>query len=158
MYVSGEGLLFDDTIKNNIMMDNDDISDNEIIEVCKKLQIDDFIQSLPFSYNSYVDENGSIFSTGQRQRINIARALIHRPDILILDEATSNLDLVSEIRINELLNQLHGKTTCIIIAHKLNSIKDCDQIILMEHGKIVEIGTHEELMKGSQLYLQYFQQ
>ncbi|MBQ8230415.1 MAG: peptidase domain-containing ABC transporter [Lachnospiraceae bacterium] len=155
VYVSGNGVMFEDSIYNNIVLHNKAVSLDTVRKICARLQIDDFIQSLPYGYDTLVDDNGSIFSTGQRQRINIARALIHQPDILILDEATSNLDPISERQINNVINELRGKTTCIVIAHKLSTIKDCDHIILLENGKIMCEGTHDWLMHNSPTYMNY---
>lgn len=154
-YIPGNGVIFEDSIINNIVLHNASISPHMVQEVCKQLQIDDFIQSLPYGYDTLIDDNGSIFSSGQRQRINLARALVHMPDIIILDEATSNLDPISEKKINDVINGLRGRVTCIMIAHKLRSIKDCDRIFVLSKGKIIAEGTHEDLLSQCPLYKSY---
>ncbi len=136
-YVSGEGYLFEDTIRNNIQMNNPHIADKIIVDTCRNLYIDDYIQSLPFGYDTIVDENGGIFSTGQRQLINIARALVRNPKVLILDEATSNLDPITERKIYAYLASLPKEITYIVISHRPQPIQFCDRIIYMEKGTIV---------------------
>lgn len=154
-YIPGNGAIFENSIMNNIALHNVNVTPDMVQAVCKQLQLDEFIQNLPYGYDTLIDDNGSIFSTGQRQRINLARALVHNPDIIVLDEATSNLDPISEKKINEVINNLRGRTTCIMIAHKLNSIKDCDRIFVLSKGKIIAEGTHESLIDGCPLYRSY---
>ncbi|MCD8023678.1 MAG: ATP-binding cassette domain-containing protein, partial [Lachnospiraceae bacterium] len=125
------------------------------VETCRDLLLDDFIHELPFGYDTLVDENGGLLSTGQRQRINIARALVRKPDILLLDEATSNLDPISEKQINTCLNALRGNTTCIVIAHKASAIRDCQRIYYMKQGNVIAAGTHAELLQTCPEYAQY---
>ena len=109
-------------------------------------QLHEFVNALPLRYETHLDENGSNLSGGQRQRIAIARAMLKKPDILILDEATSNLDAVTEKAIQETIDAYSGGITTIIIAHRLSTIRRCDRIFVMEKGKIVESGSHQELM------------
>lgn len=154
-YVSGAGQLFQDSVKNNITMGHNGIHEEDVIDICKALGLDDFIRSLPYGYDTLIDDNGSIFSTGQRQRIQLARALVQNPDILVMDEATANLDPLSERLINDALNKLRGTTTCVIIAHRVNSIKDCDCIFVMDRGRIVDSGTHEMLAQSNNIYKCY---
>lgn len=146
---------FSDTIYNNLRLGDENISDERIKEVCKLCQADSFIENLPMQYNTILEENGTNLSGGQKQRLAIARALLRNPDILIMDEATSNLDSITESGISKTLEQLGTNITCITIAHRLKSICNCDYIYVMDKGKIVEQGTHEELIKTAGLYAQY---
>lgn len=149
-YVDQNTFLFSDTVKNNLRLGNPDATDEEIIAACKRSNAHDFVKALPFGYDNFLDENGKNLSGGQRQRLAIARALLRNPKILVLDEATSNLDTITESAIKDTVFQLNKELTCIIIAHRLSTIKNCDRIVVMENGEIVETGTHQELveMKG----------
>ena len=118
----------------------------EVIHCAKMAQIHEFVNALPLRYETYLDENGSNLSGGQRQRIAIARAMLKKPDILILDEATSNLDAVTEKAIQETIDSYSEQMTTIIIAHRLSTIRRCDRIFVMEKGNIIESGSHDELM------------
>jgi ATP-binding cassette subfamily B protein len=126
-------------------LDNPDME--EVIRCAKMAQIHEFVNTLPLRYETHLDENGSNLSGGQRQRIAIARAMLKKPDILILDEATSNLDAVTEKAIQETLDSYSAGTTTIIIAHRLSTIRRCDRIFVMEKGRIIESGIHDELME-----------
>ena len=151
-YVDQSTFLFSDTIKNNLTLGNPDVSDEEIIRVCKLVQIDSFVNSLPLRYLTFLDENGRNLSGGQRQRLSIARALLRKPELLILDEATSNLDMITENAIKETIDSITDDISCIIITHRISTIKNCDKIAVMSNGTIVEFGTHEELMKKQGTY------
>ena len=145
-YVSQDTLIFDDTIGNNISMWKDvENSEIELREAAKKANILEFIQSLPDGFNTLVGDRGILLSGGQKQRIFIARELYRKPDILILDEATSSLDSESEKSIQESIELLKGKITVIVIAHRLSTIKNVDMIYLLQKGKIIEKGTYKEL-------------
>ena len=120
------------------------------------VKIDEVINALPFGYDTFIDENGKNLSGGQKQRIAIARALLRKPELIIFDEATSNLDTITESAIRDTIFNLKKNVTCIIIAHRLSTIKNCDRIIVMEKGSIVEIGTHEELMSLKGVYYQMY--
>lgn len=109
-------------------------------------QAHNFINELPLRYETRLEENGTNLSGGERQRISITRAILKKPDILILDEATSNLDSITEKAIEKTIDQLSGSTTTIIIAHRLSTIHRCDKIYVMDKGEIIERGTHKELM------------
>jgi ABC-type bacteriocin/lantibiotic exporter with double-glycine peptidase domain len=142
--------LFNKTILDNITLEDKNIDIDRVKEVCKLVQIDEEIESMPMSYNTILTELGQNLSGGQRQRIILARALIANPKILIFDEATSCLDNINESTISELLSKIG--CTRIIIAHRLSTIIDSDHIIVMENGKIVAQGTHEFLLKNSEEY------
>jgi ATP-binding cassette, subfamily C, bacteriocin exporter len=150
-YIPQNTFLFNGTIEENLKLGNDNATLEEIIEVCKKTTVHDFVNNMPCRYNSYLSENGANLSGGQRQRIALARALIKNPDVLIMDEATSNLDSHTEKTIEKLIKNNFKDITMIIIAHRLSTIRSCDRIYVMENGYISESGTHEELisLKGS---------
>ena len=154
-YVAQDVFLFSDTVYENLRMGNPAITDEQIEAVCKMCKMDAFIQSLPLGFQTVLDENGSNLSGGQKQRLAIARALLRNPDILILDEATSNLDTVTEQGIRETIDKLSENLTCIIIAHRLNTIRNCDYIYVMENGSVAEAGTHDSLMQKGGFYKHY---
>ena len=146
-YVPQEVLLFSGTIMENLIWGLDDVSVDEAISAAKAAQADTFIRKLPDRYNTFVGERGATLSGGERQRIALARILLRKPDILILDEATAALDSISE---NEIMNTIYSvcnKMTTIIIAHRLSTIKNCDSIYVMKNGTIIENGTFKTLMK-----------
>lgn len=145
--VPQEVALFNDTIKQNIRYGNLDATDEEIKKAAEIANASEFIKEFPQKYNQVVGERGIKLSTGQKQRIAIARALLRNPKILILDEATSALDSVSEKLIQKGLNNLMKGRTSFIIAHRLSTIKNADKILVLKKGKIAEIGKHEELIK-----------
>jgi ABC-type bacteriocin transporter len=148
-YISQDIFLFNNTIKENLML-NETIKMEEVIEMNKKINAYDFINQLPQRFNYVIEENGANLSMGQKQRLSILRALLKKPDILIMDEATSNLDTITENIIQNTLNNLDMEMTIIIIAHRLSTIRMCDRIYVLDKGEIIESGTHEELvsMKG----------
>lgn len=148
-YISQDIFLFNNTIKENLML-NETIKMEEVIEMAKKINAYDFINQLPQRFNYVIEENGANLSMGQKQRLSILRALLKKPDILIMDEATSNLDTITENIIQNTLNNLDMEMTIIIIAHRLSTIHMCDRIYVLDKGEIIESGTHEELvnMKG----------
>ncbi|WP_404988007.1 ABC transporter ATP-binding protein [Clostridium culturomicium] len=138
--------LFSDSIKENIRYGKLDATDEEIIAAAKAVSAHDFIMKLEKGYDTQVNERGSRLSVGQRQLISFARALLANPRILILDEATSNIDTATEILVQKGINKLLSGRTSFVIAHRLSTIRDCDRIMVIDDGEIVEAGTHEELL------------
>lgn len=155
-YISQNIFLFSDTIYNNIVMGMEGVTEKEVREVCQISMADQFIERMPLKYNTLLDENGANLSGGQKQRIAIARALLRKPSILIMDEATSNLDTITEQSIKKTILNLENQMTCIIIAHRLSTIKNCDKIIVLNSGKIVEMGTHEDLINRKGYYFDFW--
>lgn len=151
-YVDQKVFLFSDTIKNNLILGNADVSDEEISRVCEICQLSEFIEKMPLGLSTPLDENGMNLSGGQRQRLAIARALIQKPQLLILDEATSNLDTITEASIKNAITDFDNNLTCIIIAHRLSTVKNCDYIYVMDNGQIIESGTHEQLLNSKEKY------
>lgn len=151
-YVDQNTFLFSDTVKNNLKLGCMEATDGEIFQACKVSHAAEFIEALPMGYDTPLDENGTNLSGGQRQRLAIARALLKKPQLLILDEATSNLDTVTETGIKNTIFGFDKNLTCIIIAHRLTTIKNCDRIYVMEGGEIVECGTHEALIQKGGKY------
>ena len=147
-FVSQDVHLFSDTILNNITLQNNNISFLRVKDAAKEIEIDDFISSLPNGYNYNVKERGVGLSTGQRQLISFLRAYIKNPQILVLDEATSSIDTDSELLIQKAIEKITENRTSIIIAHRLSTIMKADNIIVMDGGKIVEAGTHHDLLKN----------
>ncbi|OGN02482.1 MAG: hypothetical protein A2655_02035 [Candidatus Yanofskybacteria bacterium RIFCSPHIGHO2_01_FULL_43_42] len=156
-YVSQDVFLINDTIKNNIRFYNGNLSEKDIIEASKMAQIYDFIKKLPDGLDTVTGERGLKISGGQRQRIALARALAGKPDILILDEATSSLDIESETLIQKAIDGLKGKITVLAVAHRLSTIMNSDVLIILENGKVLEKGSPKELLenKGSHFYKMY---
>ena len=151
-YVPQDPSLFHRSIKENIGYGKDDADFSEIIEVAKRAEAHDFILNLPNEYESLVGERGIKLSGGERQRIAIARAMLKKSSIVILDEATSSLDTLAEEKIQKALLDLTRKTTTVVIAHRLSTIKRMDRIIVFEKGEVVEMGTHKELLKKEGFY------
>lgn len=151
-YVSQDNFLFDISIKDNIRIGKDDASDQDIIEICQKAGCHDFIMNLSNGYDTVAGEGGSHLSGGERQRISIARAMIKDAPIIILDEATSYIDPENEALIQGAISELVEGKTLIIIAHRLNTITDVDTIFVIKNGKLIESGTHTELLEGSSHY------
>ncbi|EQK37164.1 bacteriocin cleavage/export ABC transporter [Paraclostridium bifermentans] len=151
-YISQETFLFNGTILENLILGNPYLTYEEVIDACEKAQIHDFINSLPLRYNTLVEENGSNFSGGQKQRLSIARAILRKPEILIMDEATSNLDSITEKAIERTIHDFSEGMTTIIIAHRLSTIMRCDNIYILEKGEIKEKGNHKDLLDNKGRY------
>ena len=145
--VTQEPILFNDTIAANIALGKPDASQEEIIEAAKIANAHDFIMHKDEGYQTNIGDRGSKLSGGERQRLTIARALLKNPPILILDEATSSLDTESERLVQDAINKMMQHRTSIVIAHRLSTIRHADEIIVLQKGRIVERGTHDQLMQ-----------
>jgi subfamily B ATP-binding cassette protein MsbA len=155
--VSQDVTLFDDTIKNNIAYADLNASEDEIKKVAKLSFADDFIQKLPDKYDALIGENGLRLSGGEKQRISIARAMLKKSKIILLDEATSSLDAETENKIQQALSILIKDRTAVVIAHRLSTILNSDSIYVINNGKIIENGTHSELLLNSKIYKNFYQ-
>ena len=144
--------LFNDTVINNIRIGNPNASDEQVIAAAKAAYCDEFIREMPDGYQTVLGENGSTLSGGERQRISIARALLKNAPVILLDEATASLDPENEVFVQKAIAKLVEGKTVIMIAHRLRTVADADQILVLEEGKLVERGTHKELMKKKGLY------
>ncbi len=155
-YVSQETFIFNGTIAENIRFGDSKGTRDDIVEAAKLANAHEFISRTEDGYETTVGDAGMKLSGGQRQRLAIARAILRKPQILILDEATSSLDTVSERLVQEAINKISRKTTTLIIAHRLSTVLHADRIIVLDHGRIVEEGTHEELLQKKRYYYQLF--
>lgn len=150
--VTQEPILFADTVRNNIAYGAEDATEARIIDAARRARAHEFIEMLPKGYDAMVAEQGLSLSGGQRQRICIARAILRDPAILILDEATSMIDAESEARISEALAEFMRGRTCVVVAHRLSTVIDADSIVVMDKGRVVDQGTHDELLSRCGLY------
>ena len=148
--------LFSGTIKENLRWGNPDASDEELVRVCRLAQADEFIRSFPDGYDTYIEQGGTNVSGGQKQRLCIARALLRHPKILILDDSTSAVDTKTDALIGKAFREEIPDTTKIIIAQRISSVKDADQIIVMDNGSIHGRGTHEELLESNEIYREVY--
>ena len=155
--VSQETTLFDDTIKNNIKYGRQEATDDEVFKVAKLSYCDEFINSLPNKFDTLIGENGVRLSGGEKQRLSIARAMMKQSSIILLDEATSSLDSETESKIQEALKVLTKNKTTIVIAHRLSTILNSNNIYVIDSGKIVDNGKHEDLMINSELYKNFYE-
>ncbi len=151
-----KNVLFSGTIRENLLWGNEYANDNEIAHACKLAQADNFINDLPCKYDSYIEQGGTNVSGGQKQRLCIARALLKKPKILILDDSTSAVDTKTDLMIRKAFKEEIPNITKIIIAQRISSIQDADKIIVMDGGKINAVGTHEELMEKSSIYKEVY--
>ena len=154
--VSQDTTLFDDTIKNNIKYAKLDASDNEIFEAAKSSFANDFIEKLPNKYETLIGENGVRLSGGEKQRLSIARAMLKKSPIILLDEATSSLDSETESKIQIAIKELTKNKTSVVIAHRLSTILNANKIYVIDSGKVLENGTHDELLNSSQTYKNFY--
>ena len=155
-YVSQETTLFDDTVKNNILYANMNASNNELIDVCKKSYVDEFIKNLPQKYDTLIGENGLRLSGGEKQRLSIARAMLKKSKIILLDEATSSLDSETEEKIQNAIKLLTQNKTAVIIAHRLSTILSADRIYVIDKGRVLDSGTHSYLLENSTKYKNFY--
>lgn len=155
-FVPQEVFIFEGTVKENILYGQLNASDDEVIEAAKRANAHTVIMKLPQGYDTKLGQDGSSISQGQKQLLSIARAILRNPKILILDEATSNIDTVTEIEIQEALKQLMKGRTTFVIAHRLNTIQQADEIIVLKEGRIVEKGTHLSLLEKKGNYCRMY--
>ena len=148
--------LFSGTIRSNIVLREDNISDEEIMQVCRYVNADHFINKLDHGLDEEVRERGNNFSAGQRQLLSFARTIIHKPSVMILDEATANIDTETELLIQDSLEKMRTVGTMLIVAHRLSTIQHADNIIVLSHGKILEQGTHQQLLARHGRYYQLY--
>ena len=153
-----KNVLFSGTIKDNLRWGNETATDEEIREACRLSQADEFIQTFPDKYDTYIEQGGSNVSGGQKQRLCIARALLKKPKILILDDSTSAVDTKTDALIRAGFKNYIPDTTKIIIAQRIASVEDADLIIVMDNGSISAAGTHEDLLQSSDIYREVYEQ
>lgn len=151
-----KNVLFSGTIKENLRWGNPNATDEELEEACRLAQADEFIQGFPDKYDTYIEQGGTNVSGGQKQRLCIARALLKKPKILVLDDSTSAVDTKTDALIRKAFKEYIPETTKIIIAQRTSSVEDADRILVMESGKINGIGTHEELLKSNEIYREVY--
>lgn len=156
-FVLQDSFLFQGTIRENIRYGRLDASDKEVEEAAKAANAHGFIERLPKGYDTVLTQNGAGISQGQKQLISIARAVLADPVLLILDEATSNIDTVTEVKIQEALGRLMAGRTSVIIAHRLNTIQKADQILVLKDGEMAEKGTHAELLSQNGFYRELYE-
>lgn len=152
-----KNVLFSGTIKENIRWGDENASDEDVERVCKLAQADEFIRGFDKKYDTYIEQGGTNVSGGQKQRLCIARALLKKPKILILDDSTSAVDTKTDSLIRKAFREEIPNTTKIIIAHRISSVQDADKIVVMDNGKIDAIGTHEELLKNNKIYKEVYE-
>lgn len=149
--------LFSGTIRSNIVLREESFTDEQINEACRYVNADKFIDKLPAKLDEEVRERGNNFSAGQRQLLSFARTIIHRPEVMILDEATANIDTETEILIQDSLEKMMNIGTMLIVAHRLSTIRNADKIIVIHKGVIEEEGSHEELLEKEADITDYMQ-
>ena len=152
-----KNVLFSGTVKDNLRWGNENATDDEMVEACRLAQADEFVRSFPDGYDTYIEQGGSNVSGGQKQRLCIARALLKKPKILILDDSTSAVDTRTDALIREGFRTYIPETTKIIIAQRVASVQDADLILVMDNGHIADMGTHEELLASSEIYREVYE-
>ena len=153
-----KNVLFSGTIKGNLRWGDENASDEELIRVCKLAQAHDFIESFPDGYDTYIEQGGTNVSGGQKQRLCIARALLRKPKILILDDSTSAVDTKTDALIRKAFAEEIPETTKIIIAQRVASVEHADKIVILDGGKIIACGNHDELMRSSEIYREIYEE
>ena len=155
-FVFQDVILFNDSIYNNIAIGNANATHEQVMEAARLARCDEFVQKLPEGYDTLLGENGATLSGGERQRLSIARALLKDAPIILLDEATASLDPENEALIQQAISTLIQGKTVIVIAHRLRTVADADQIIVLDKGQVFERGSHDELMQKEGLYYHLF--
>jgi ATP-binding cassette subfamily B protein len=148
--------LFSGDIRSNIVLREECYTDEEIMEACRYVNADSFINKLEAGLDEVIRERGNNFSAGQRQLLSFARTIIHKPAVMILDEATANIDTETEVLIQESLEKMRNIGTMLIVAHRLSTIQHSDKIVVLKHGEIQEIGNHQELLKKKGQYYELY--
>lgn len=151
-----KNILFSGSIKDNLRWGDKEATDEELVEACKLAQADEFIRQFPNGYDTHIEQGGTNVSGGQKQRLCIARALLKKPKILILDDSTSAVDTKTDALIRKAFKEFIPETTKIIIAQRTSSVEDADRIIVMDKGTVDAIGTHEELLKNNEIYKEVY--
>ena len=151
-----KNVLFSGTIKENLRWGDENATDDDLVRVCKLAQADEFIQTFPDKYDTYIEQGGTNVSGGQKQRLCIARALLKKPKILIMDDSTSAVDTKTDALIRQAMREEIPDTTKFIIAQRISSVQDADLILVMENGRIDACGTHEELLQSSDIYREVY--
>ena len=151
-----KNVLFSGTIKDNLRWGNENATDEEMEHVCKIAYAHEFIEKFPNKYDTYIEQGGTNVSGGQKQRLCIARALLKKPKVLILDDSTSAVDTKTDALIRKNLKEIVPDTTKIVIAQRISSIEDADQIVVMDNGQINAVGTHAELLKNNEIYQEVY--
>ena len=152
-----KNLLFSGTIKDNLRWGNPDATDEELVAACKLAQADDFVRSFPDSYDTWIEQGGTNVSGGQKQRLCIARAILRQPKVLILDDSTSAVDTATDAKIRGALKTALPGATKLIIAQRITSVMDADMILVLDDGRVVGQGTHEQLMDSCEIYREVYE-